>query len=103
MNADRIHHLEQQLERLEDKLDRVLSCLSDQYIGMREVCRVVGRSRATVEAMLRDGSFPQPDDVVGDGQRPHRKWRRSTISHWQDSQEGRPLKLRRVGKAWVAR
>lgn len=98
MSDPTLQQIAEHLDRLALAVEELARCRVDEYVTMHDVQRMIRRSRSTIEEMLRDSSFPQPDSYNGRT----RLWRRSTVTAWMDATEeqrphrGRTSRLREL-------
>lgn len=63
--------------------------MSEAFLALRDVARLIGVTKGTVASYKAKGMLPEPDVVIGLDDRAVAGWRKETIITWN---EGRPGK-----------
>lgn len=63
--------------------------MSETFLALRDVARLIGVTRGTTASYKAKGMLPEPDAVIGLDERSVAGWRKETIVKWN---EGRPGK-----------
>lgn len=62
---------------------------SINYLGRSEFAARIGVTSGTLNQYIRQGRVPEPDALIGIGDRAVRGWLPETIDAWQASRPGR--------------
>ncbi|MBG6085796.1 helix-turn-helix transcriptional regulator [Zhihengliuella flava] len=63
-----------------------------RYLSLNGLAQRIGVSPHTAKKYADEGRLPEPDALIGDGDRPTKGWLPETVDTWQGARPGRGRK-----------
>lgn len=63
--------------------------MTERFLSFGDLANYLNLSINTVSSYSAKGMLPEPDVLIGKGERPTRGWRPETIDEWQANRPGR--------------